>query len=119
MMSALASEFMLVNSLEDNWDTSSPLALMNQHFKSVHLNTAEESFLLPRALDTLKVTDSGPAAGSSWDFRTTTSHVTTRPESQADWEVKKERLRSLYLEDNLPLKEIMDVMLNRDSFSAT
>ncbi|WYZ46164.1 hypothetical protein EsH8_IX_000389 [Colletotrichum jinshuiense] len=119
MMSALASEFMLVNSLEDSWDTSSPLALMNKHFKSVHLDTAEDSFLLPRALNTPKVTGSGPAAGSSWDFRTTTSHVATRPESQVDWDAKKERLKALYLDDNLPLKEIMDVMLNQDSFLAT
>ncbi|KAI3557114.1 N1-acetylpolyamine oxidase [Colletotrichum abscissum] len=42
-----------------------------------------------------------------------------RPESGRDWEVYKETIHKLYVEDNLPLKETMEVMSQRHWFLAT
>ncbi|KAK1977491.1 hypothetical protein LZ30DRAFT_601143 [Colletotrichum cereale] len=42
-----------------------------------------------------------------------------RPESQEDWDAKKDVIRCLYLDENLPLKEIIDVMSKEHSFAAT
>ncbi|WDK17182.1 n1-acetylpolyamine oxidase [Colletotrichum graminicola] len=42
-----------------------------------------------------------------------------RPESQEDWESKKETIRNLYLDKNLPLKDLISTMSSKHSFSAT
>ncbi|OHW94350.1 n1-acetylpolyamine oxidase [Colletotrichum incanum] len=42
-----------------------------------------------------------------------------RPESQRDWDTKKETIRRLYLDENLPLRDIIDIMSKVHSFSAT
>ncbi|KAK1594159.1 Clr5 domain-containing protein [Colletotrichum navitas] len=42
-----------------------------------------------------------------------------RPESQEDWKLKKEIIRSLYLDENLPLEKLMSTMSSTYSFSAT
>ncbi|KZL68692.1 hypothetical protein CT0861_03822 [Colletotrichum tofieldiae] len=42
-----------------------------------------------------------------------------RPECPEDWEAKKDAIRSLYLEDNLPLRELMGIMSRKHAFSAT
>lgn len=42
-----------------------------------------------------------------------------RPQSGRDWEIYKETIHKLYVEDNLPLKETMEVMSQRHWFMAT
>ncbi|KZL87997.1 n1-acetylpolyamine oxidase [Colletotrichum incanum] len=44
---------------------------------------------------------------------------TFRPECPEDWEAKKGAIRSLYLEENLPLRELTEVMSTKYGFSAT
>ncbi|KAH9233856.1 hypothetical protein K456DRAFT_53372 [Colletotrichum gloeosporioides 23] len=48
-----------------------------------------------------------------------TRNDVVHPQSQEDWEEKKEGIRHLYLERNLPLKEIRRIMYEEHSFSAT
>ncbi|KAK1573845.1 uncharacterized protein LY79DRAFT_567478 [Colletotrichum navitas] len=42
-----------------------------------------------------------------------------RPEGQEHWEAKKETIRALYLDDGMPLKDLMHIMSTKHSFSAT
>ncbi|KAK1993411.1 hypothetical protein LX36DRAFT_729957 [Colletotrichum falcatum] len=46
-------------------------------------------------------------------------HRVPRPESQGDWNAKKDVIRSLYLDGNLPLNDVMGIMSKEHSFSAT
>ncbi|KAF5507689.1 hypothetical protein CGCA056_v013304 [Colletotrichum aenigma] len=48
-----------------------------------------------------------------------TRNDVVHPQSQEDWEERKEGIRHLYLERNLPLKEIRRIMYEEHSFSAT
>lgn len=41
------------------------------------------------------------------------------PENAKDWEAQKVTLHRLYMEDNLPLKDTMEIMLKKYLFSAT
>lgn len=43
----------------------------------------------------------------------------TVPASQDDWDVKKETIRCLYMDDNLPLYQIMALMTWKHAFYAT
>ncbi|KAK1966771.1 hypothetical protein LY78DRAFT_680694 [Colletotrichum sublineola] len=61
-----------------------------------------------------------PATASLVSMPAATNRASTqRPESQEDWEAKKEILRSLYMDENMPLKDLVSLMSSKYSFSAT
>ncbi|CCF36823.1 hypothetical protein CH063_08300 [Colletotrichum higginsianum] len=60
-----------------------------------------------------------PAPLTTWPTTATGQTRVSRPESQEDWDAKKDTIQKLYLEENLPLQDVIDTMSKEHSFSAT
>ncbi|GJD00019.1 N1-acetylpolyamine oxidase [Colletotrichum higginsianum] len=60
-----------------------------------------------------------PAPVTTWPTTAIGQPRVPRPESQEDWDAKKDTIRKLYLEENLPLQDVIDTMSKKHSFSAT
>ncbi|TKW50907.1 hypothetical protein CTA1_2623 [Colletotrichum tanaceti] len=56
---------------------------------------------------------------TAWPTTATGHSRVPRPESQEDWDAKQDTIRKLYLEENLPLQDVIDTMSKKHSFSAT
>ncbi|KAK2034910.1 hypothetical protein LX32DRAFT_633771 [Colletotrichum zoysiae] len=117
-------EFSLIpdtaSTFEDNWGMSAFFGDPNDNF---------ESIVSPRAA-MLLIQDLGirPAPSAFAPPATKTFVIPParengapirRPETQEDWESKKETIRDLYLDENLPLKDLMSIMSSKYAFSAT
>ncbi|WQF85332.1 Putative Clr5 domain-containing protein [Colletotrichum destructivum] len=77
----------------------------------------------PGALGLMQGLAFRPASASksltTWPTTATGQPRVSRPESQEDWDAKKDTIRKLYLEENLPLQDVVDTMSKKHSFSAT
>jgi len=76
----------------------------------------EELEMTPELLSPVDIQDSKAAGTATPDPLPTRPMV---PTSSSDWEVRKQTIRELYMDQNMILNEVIDIMLTKHKFKAT
>ncbi|KAK2007398.1 hypothetical protein LZ32DRAFT_662930 [Colletotrichum eremochloae] len=105
----------LLGSAESNWVTMD-IQVFDPAADCTGFTTLQEPPILPQNLAFRPLSTSVPITAPQTALD---RPRVPRPESQGDWNAKKDVIRRLYLDENLPLKDIIDVMSKEHSFSAT